>query len=40
MERGGYDRTLYIAENTDKIPHDAIRGFPKHFENSDYNTRL
>ncbi|XP_076072254.1 sodium-dependent multivitamin transporter-like isoform X2 [Mytilus galloprovincialis] len=37
---GGYDRTLYIAENTDKIPHDAIRGFPKHFENSDYNTRL
>ncbi|CAG2199593.1 SLC5A6 [Mytilus edulis] len=40
MERGGYDRTLYIAEKTDKIPHDAIRGFPKHFENSDYNTRL
>ncbi|VDI52900.1 Hypothetical predicted protein [Mytilus galloprovincialis] len=40
MERGGYDRTLYIAENTDKIPHDAIRGFPKHFENSDYNTKL
>ncbi|CAC5394419.1 SLC5A6 [Mytilus coruscus] len=40
MERGGYDRTLYIAENTDKIPHDAIRGFPKHFEKSDYNTKL
>ncbi|XP_063443699.1 sodium-coupled monocarboxylate transporter 1-like [Mytilus trossulus] len=40
LERGGYDRTLYIAENTDKIPHDAIRSFPKHFENSDYNTKL
>ncbi|XP_052070164.1 sodium-coupled monocarboxylate transporter 1-like [Mytilus californianus] len=40
IERGGYDRTLYIAENTDKIPHDAIRGFPKHFEKSEYNTKL
>jgi hypothetical protein len=40
MERGGYDRTLYITEDTEQIPCDKNQEFPKHFEKSDISTKL
>lgn len=40
MERGGYDRTLYITEDTEKNPYDKNQEFPKHFEKSDISTKL
>ena len=39
MVRGGYDRTLFITEDTEKVPNEKEE-FRQHFEKLDLNTKL